>query len=44
MTKNPDSDTKLKQEHDTAQKRIAADRALKRQEWNRAHKKDKKDE
>lgn len=42
--KNPDSDTKLKREHDDTQKKIAADRALKRQDWNKAHKKSKKDE
>lgn len=43
--KNIDSDPKLKQEHNETQKRIAGDRALKRQEWNRLHKeKDKKND
>lgn len=40
--KNIDSDRKLKEEHNAAQKRIAADRAIKRQEWNRLHKQKKK--
>jgi hypothetical protein len=43
--KNIDSDPKLKREHNETQKRIAEDRALKRQEWNRLHKKkDKKND
>ena len=40
---NPDSNLERKREHNETQKRIAADRALKRQEWNRKNKPKKED-
>jgi hypothetical protein len=41
---SPDTNTKAKREHDEAQKKMAADRAQKRQDYNRKVRKDKVNE